>query len=72
MNLDLAGIAASGGSACTTGLPEPSHVILAMTGDAERARGTVRFTLGPENTKEEIDRTVSVLKETVLRLRALS
>lgn len=72
MNLDLAGIAASGGSACTTGLPEPSHVILSMTADAERARGTVRFTLGPENTKEEIDRAVSVLKQTVSRLRVLS
>lgn len=68
MNLDLAGICASGGSACTTGALDPSHVIMAMHHDTERAAGTVRFTLGPENTREEIDRTVQVLTETIHRL----
>ena len=63
MNLDLAGIAASGGSACTTGLPEPSHVILAMTGDAERARGTVRFTPGWSTTDRDIDAALQAVRE---------
>ncbi|MGN1023110.1 MAG: cysteine desulfurase family protein [Lachnospiraceae bacterium] len=69
MNLDLAGICASGGSACTTGLPEPSHVILAMIDDPVRAKGTLRFTLGPETTKEEIDRTLEALRDIIPRLR---
>lgn len=68
MNLDLAGICASGGSACTTGAVEPSHVILAMTGDRKRAEGALRFTLGPENTREEMDTVIRVLKETIERI----
>ncbi len=68
MNLDLAGICASGGSACTTGAVEPSHVILAMTGDRKRAEGALRFTLGPENTREELDTVIRVLKETIERI----
>ena len=69
MNLDLAGICASGGSACTTGLPEPSHVILAMTNDPQRAKGTLRFTLGPETTKEELDAALHALQDIIPRLR---
>lgn len=71
MNLDLAGVCASGGSACTTGALDPSHVLMAMHHDVDRAGGTIRFTLGPENTEQEIDRTVSVLAEVVARLRKI-
>ena len=70
INLDLAGICASGGSACTTGALDPSHVLMAMTGDRSRAAGALRFTLGSENTKEEVDRTIQVLKETAERIRS--
>lgn len=69
INLDLAGICASGGSACTTGALDPSHVIMAMSDDPAIAKGTIRFTLGAENTREEIDRTIAVLAETVERLK---
>lgn len=65
--LDLAGIAASAGSACTTGAVNPSHVILAMTGDRERAEGTLRFTLGAENTREELDRVQKTLSGVLQR-----
>ena len=68
INLDLAGICASGGSACTSGALEPSHVLMAMTQDRKRAEGTLRFTLGVENTEEEILQTVRVLRETVDRI----
>lgn len=68
INLDLAGICASGGSACTSGALEPSHVLMAMTQDRKRAEGTLRFTLGTENTEEEILETVRVLKETIDRI----
>lgn len=68
INLDLAGICASGGSACTSGALEPSHVLMAMTQDRKRAEGTLRFTLGAENTEEEILETVRVLKETIDRI----
>lgn len=69
MNLDLAGICASGGSACTTGALDPSHVIMAMTGNRKVAAGTLRFTLGPENTEAEIDETVRVLGEILAQQR---
>lgn len=68
INLDLAGICASGGSACTSGALEPSHVLMAMTQDRKRTEGTLRFTLGTENTEEEILETVRVLKETIDRI----
>ncbi len=68
ISLDLAGICASGGSACTSGALEPSHVLMAMTQDRKRAEGTLRFTLGTENTEEEILETVRVLKETIDRI----
>ena len=68
INLDLAGICASGGSACTSGALEPSHVLMAMTQDRKRAEGTLRFTLGAENTEEEILETVRVLRKTVDRI----
>jgi cysteine desulfurase len=72
LHLDLKGIAASSGSACTTGEPEPSHVLTAMGVSPEIAQGTVRFSLGRENTEEEIDYTGEVLKAAVSQLRAIS
>ena len=72
MNLDLAGICASGGSACTTGALEPSHVLMALAGDCRTAEGALRFTLGPENTEEEIDEALRILKETMERIRSAS
>jgi cysteine desulfurase len=69
--LDMQGICASGGSACTTGALEPSHVLTAIGADKERARGALRFTIGAENTREEIDRTVQVLTEIAVRLRTM-
>jgi len=70
--LDLAGIAASSGSACTTGSVEPSHVLVAMGMPSELARGSLRFTLGRQNTEADVDRLLEVLPGIVQRLRALS
>ncbi|MEG1559756.1 MAG: cysteine desulfurase NifS [Clostridia bacterium] len=70
--LDLKGIAASSGSACTSGSLDPSHVLLAMGLNHETAHGSVRLTLSDETTVEDIDYTVQVLKETAERLRAMS
>jgi len=72
INLDLSGIAVSGGSACTSGAQEPSHVLSAMGIPKPIAQGGIRFSLGRETTREDIDRTVEVLAETVARLRAMS
>lgn len=70
INLDLADIAASGGSACTTGALDPSHVIMAISGgDAVRARGTLRFTFGPGNTREQMAMVTATLVETIARMR---
>ncbi|MPZ98194.1 MAG: aminotransferase class V-fold PLP-dependent enzyme [Dehalococcoidia bacterium] len=70
--LDLAGVAASSGSACTTGSVEPSHVLVAMGVPAELARGSLRFTLGRGNTEADVERLLEVLPPIVQRLRALS
>jgi len=70
--LDLAGIAASSGSACTTGSVEPSHVLVGMGMPAELARGSLRFTLGRDSTDADVDRLLEVLPNIVQRLRALS
>lgn len=72
LNLDLHGIAASSGSACTTGSTEPSHVLLAIGATPEQARSSVRLTLGKDNTAREIERMLDVLEETVARLRKLA
>jgi cysteine desulfurase len=72
IQLDLNGISASSGSACTTGSLEPSHVLTAMGVPAEIARASLRVTLGHENTREEIDRLLEVLPRAVERLRALA
>lgn len=69
--LDQKGICGSGGSACTSGAIDPSHVLLALGLSPEIARGSLRLTLSEENTMEELDNTVEALKEIVERLRAL-
>lgn len=69
--LDLAGIAASSGSACTSAAMEPSHVLMAMGVARAEAAGALRLTLGPENSADEIDCVLEVLPETVQRLRAI-
>lgn len=72
IQLDMKGICASSGSACTSGAPEPSHVLLAIGLSQEEARGSLRLTLSEENTKEELDTVVDSLKEIVQRLRDMS
>ena len=68
--LDMAGIAASSGSACTSGSLEPSHVLSAMGLSPDMARSSLRFSLGRDNTAEEIDRVLAVLPPIVEDLRA--
>ena len=70
--LDMADIAASSGSACTTGSTEPSHVLTAMGIEADLAHAALRITVGKDNTEEEIDRVLEVLPSIVARLRALA
>jgi len=72
IQLDLSGIAASSGSACTTGSLEPSHVLTAMGIGADLARGSLRLTLGKDNTRAEIDRLLDTLPPIVEKLRALA
>lgn len=72
LNLDLKGIAASTGSACTSGSLEPSHVLIAMGVAPETTQGSIRFSLGRDNRKEDIDYTVKNLVEIVERLREMS
>jgi cysteine desulfurase len=72
LNLDLEGICASTGSACSSGSLEPSHVLLAMGLRHEQAHGSLRFTLGKWTTDEEIERILKTLPEIVIRLRAMS
>ena len=71
LGLDMAGIAASSGSACSSGSLEPSHVLLALGQSAEVARGSLRLTLGRENTEKEIDYLLGVLVDLIQRLRQL-
>jgi len=70
--LDMAGIAVSTGSACSSGSLQPSHVLMAIGLPAEVAQGTIRFSFGTNNTKEEIDYVVEVLKKNVAKLREMS
>ena len=71
MRLDLAGIAASAGSACTSGSLESSHVLRAMGLSEEEARGSLRLSLGKDNTDEEIGRVLEILPPIVAELRSL-
>lgn len=70
--LDMAGIAVSTGSACSSGSLETSHVLTAIGLPPEVAQGTIRFSFGTNNTKEEIDYVVSILKKNVEKLRQMS
>jgi len=72
LHLDMKGIAVSTGSACSSQSLEPSHVLTAIGLPVELAHGTIRFSLGRENTKEEIEYTIDSAKEVVGKLRALS
>jgi cysteine desulfurase len=70
--LDLAGIMASSGSACASGSLEPSHVLLAIGLSDALAQGSLRLTVGRENTQSEMERTVDVLEGIISRLRSLA
>ena len=70
--LDMAGICASSGSACTSGSLDPSHVLLAIGLPHEIAHGSLRLTLSHETTQEEVDYTVDQIKEIVERMRGMS
>ncbi|MFR7992106.1 MAG: cysteine desulfurase NifS [Lachnospiraceae bacterium] len=70
--LDRKGVCASSGSACTSGSLDPSHVLLAIGLPHEIAHGSLRFSLGEDNTKEQVDFVVDSLKEIVQRLRSMS
>ena len=70
--LDMRGVCASSGSACTSGSLDPSHVLLAIGLEHEEAHGSLRMTLSEENTQEELDEVVGHLAEIVQRLRDMS
>jgi len=70
--LDLKGMAVSTGAACSSGAIEPSHVLTAMGMPAERARASLRFSLGKQNTADEVDFALSLIPQSVARLRELS
>lgn len=70
--LDLKGLAVSTGAACSSGAIEPSHVLTAMGVTADRARASLRFSLGKQNTENEIDFALQLVPPTVARLRDLS
>ena len=70
--LDLKGIAASSGSACTSGSLDPSHVLLAIGLTHEVAHGSLRVTFGEDNTMEDVEAIVAALEEVVPKLRQMS
>jgi cysteine desulfurase len=72
MHLDLAGVAASSGSACSTGSVEPSHVLVAMGVPRDLALGAIRLSLGRESTGEDVDRVVEVMPAVVAKVRKLA
>jgi cysteine desulfurase len=72
LNLDLKGIAASSGSACTSGSLDPSHVLLSMGLTHEVSHGSLRVSLGRGNTEEEVNYFLEVVPEIVERLRSMS
>lgn len=72
MHLDMRGVAASGGSACKTGSPEPSSVLLAMGISEADAIGSLRLSVGVHTTLEDVEYAVSAVKESVSRLRSVS
>ena len=72
LNLDMEGVAASSGSACTSGSLEPSHVLLAIGLPPEIAHGSLRLTLGKDNNDKEIERVIDILPGIIEKLRSLS
>jgi cysteine desulfurase len=70
--LDLKGLAVSSGAACSSGAIEPSHVLLAMGLSHQRARSSIRFSLGKQTTQQDLDFAVQVVPETIARLREIS
>lgn len=72
LGLDLKGIAVSSGSACTSGSLDPSHVLMAIGLDHQTAHGSLRLSLGSDNTPQEVDYTVEAVKEVVEKLRKMS
>jgi len=70
--LDLKGLAVSTGAACSSGAIEPSHVLTAMGLRPDRARASIRFSLGKQNTAEDVEFALGLVPETVARLRELS
>jgi len=70
--LDLKGLAVSTGAACSSGAIEPSHVLTAMGLRSDRARASIRFSLGKQNTGEDIEIALALVPETIARLRELS
>ena len=72
LNLDLLGVAASTGSACTSGSVDPSHVLIALGLPPEWSHGSLRLTLGKENTEEEVETVISALPAIVEKLRGLA
>jgi len=70
--LDLKGLAVSTGAACSSGAIEPSHVLTAMGLSRERAKASIRFSLGKQNTREDVEFALGLIPETVGRLRELS
>jgi cysteine desulfurase len=70
--LDLKGLAVSTGAACSSGAIEPSHVLLAMGLRPDRAKASIRFSLGKQNTREDVELALGLIPETVARLRELS
>jgi cysteine desulfurase len=72
LSLDVLGVAASAGSACTTGNTEPSHVLRAMGLSDDACRSSLRFTVGRSNTEEQIEVAIDAVVESVGRVRALT
>ena len=72
ISLDLKGFAVSSGSACSSGAVEPSHVLLAIGLSRERARASLRFSLGHSNTEEQVDALIDAVAESAAHLRKLS
>ncbi|MBW8384422.1 MAG: cysteine desulfurase [Youngiibacter sp.] len=71
VSLDIAGLLASSGSACTSGALDPSHVLMAIGNDKELSRGSLRLTLGRDNTEEDVEKAIKIIDATITRQRAL-
>ncbi|MCU1258929.1 MAG: aminotransferase, class [Bryobacterales bacterium] len=72
ISLDLRGFAVSSGAACSSGAVEPSHVLIAIGLTREQARSSIRFSLGPENTEEQVDALIEAVADSVRHLRRIS